>query len=120
MLYSGSTARQIGNVLGVSHTTITRAIKRNRIVKVPNPKNANASLFEDKIVVNFNGKEIEMKFEDISTVSCVDRNKLNIYYKDDVYQFKGDKRFNPLKYMHFYYKKIHEIKGEENDKFLGL
>ncbi|MDO5329662.1 MAG: helix-turn-helix domain-containing protein [Coriobacteriia bacterium] len=45
MLYSGATARQIANVLDVSHTTITREIKRNRIIKIPNPRNANASLY---------------------------------------------------------------------------
>ena len=82
--------------------------------------NASSRLFEDRIEVSYNNTNLIMDFRDIKTVSCVDRNKLNIYFKDDVYQFKGDKRFNPLKYMHFYYKKQHELNGDLNDKFLGL
>lgn len=88
--------------------------------KIVIDKNALSKLYEDKIEINSNGKTFEMLFSDIITISCVNKNKLNIYYKDDVYQLKGDKRFNPLKYMNFYYKKMHELKGEIHDKFLGL
>jgi len=47
------------------------------------------------------------------------KNKLNIYYGDKLYQLKGSKRFNALKYLHFYYR-YKNIKEDNNDKFLGL
>ena len=50
MVYSGFSARQIAQELGVEHTTITREVKRNRIVKVPNPRKANPSLYCKKFI----------------------------------------------------------------------
>ena len=48
------------------------------------------------------------------------KNKVNIYYKDKVYQLKGSERFNGLKYVNVFnrYKNIRE--GNEDVKFLGL
>ena len=61
-----------------------------------------------------------MSFEDISAVVVLGKNKLNIYYKDKVYQFKGSKRFNALKYVNIYYRNKNIAEGNENDTFLGL
>ena len=45
---------------------------------------------------------------------------LNIYFGDRVFQIKGSKRFNALKYVNFCYRSKNISKGDENGKFLGL
>ncbi len=72
-------------------------------------------LYHDKIVFN----DICAAFDDIA-VTVLGRNKLNIYIDNDVYQFKGQKGFNALKYVNFYnhYKNISE--GKTDEQFLGL
>ncbi|MBQ8267441.1 MAG: hypothetical protein IJZ21_03560, partial [Clostridia bacterium] len=59
-------------------------------------------------------------FDEISAVSVLGRNKANIYFLDKVYQLKGDKRFNALKYVHIYYRHKNITKGNECEQFLGL
>lgn len=59
-------------------------------------------------------------FGDVHAVTVLGRNKLNVYYKDEVYQIKGGKRFNALKYVHLFYRYKQIIRGDKNDKFLGL
>ena len=48
------------------------------------------------------------------------RNKLNIYHKDMVYQFRGSKRFNALKYVNLFYHYKNQERGDVNGEFLGL
>ncbi|MCQ2554573.1 MAG: 1-acyl-sn-glycerol-3-phosphate acyltransferase [Clostridia bacterium] len=90
------------------------------VKKIKLAENAEVRLYSDRITATYEGTELVLDFDNVTAVSCVNRNKLNIYHNDKVYQFKGDKRFNPLKYMHFYYRYQHIIKGENDDKFLGL
>ena len=47
-LYSGASANEIAEELGVSHTTITREVKRNRVEKIPNIRTANPALYCEK------------------------------------------------------------------------
>lgn len=70
-----------------------------------------------KIYINGNGQEFY--FEDLLGVSVLGKNKLNVYYKDEVYQIKGDKRFNAVKYLNFYHRYINQVK-ENGSNFLGL
>ncbi len=89
--------------------------------KLPFKLQANISLYGDKIVFNEGEHdELRLDFAEISAVSVLGRNKLNIYFGDKVYQLKGDKRFNALKYVHIYYRHKNVTKGEENEQFLGL
>ncbi len=89
--------------------------------KVPFKSGANISLYGDKIIFN-EGKDDELKlaFDDVSALSVLGRNKANIYLGDKVYQLKGDKRFNALKYVNIYYRHKNVTKGEKNEQFLGL
>lgn len=89
--------------------------------KLPFKKWAQISLYGDKIVFD-EGKpdEVKLNFDKTSAVSVLGRNKLNIYYGDKVYQLRGDKRFNALKYVHIYYRHKNIVKGEKNGEFLGL
>ncbi len=82
---------------------------------------ADVSLYGDRIVID-EGKddEISFLFDDVTAASVLGRNKLNIYHDKRVYQFKGDKSFNAIKYVHTYYRYKNIIKGDENGQFLGL
>lgn len=88
--------------------------------KVPFRANTHISLYGDRIVFDEGqAGETILGFDEISAVSVLGRNKLNIYFDDKVYQLKGDKRFNALKYVHIYYRHKNIKKGE-NAQFLGL
>lgn len=83
-------------------------------------KSAILSLYGDRLVVLANGEETTLDFGSVKAAAVLGKNKLNLYYGDTVYQFKGDKRWNALKYVHIYYHKTNEEKGESNGEFLGL
>jgi len=89
---------------------------------VPNKKkkilseNAKIKLYGNRVTVN----ELELPFDDVTAVAVLGRNKLNIYYDGKIYQLKGSKRFNALKYVNIYYRYQNLIKGEADAKFLGL
>ena len=81
-------------------------------------------IYEDAQIRLF-GNRIELQdmvlpFEDISTVTVLGRNKLNIYYKDQLYQLKSHERFNALKYVNLFYRSKNIMRGDSDGKFLGL
>ncbi len=80
-------------------------------------KASSVLLFSDKIEID---SDLVFRFDDISVISVLGRNKLNIYHKGQVYQFKGDKRFNALKYVNIFYAYQNVKKGDKNGEFLGL
>lgn len=61
--------------------------------------------------------DMTLFFDDVSVMTVLGKNKLNIYHKDGLYQVKGDSRFNALKYMNFYYR--YKNRGSD-DTFLGI
>ena len=79
------------------------------------------TLYGDRVVVD-EGKpdELLLPFSQVSAVVCLGPNKLNIYHGEDVYQFKGDKHFNSLKYTNLFHRYQNIAKGEAHVKFLGL
>lgn len=97
------------------HANLSQVIVYKK--KVPLMKNAALALYGDRITVN---GEDRFPFEEISAVTVLGRNKLNIYHQGNIYQFKGDQRFNALKYVHLYYRSKNISKGEDHVKFLGL
>ena len=74
-------------------------------------------LFGDKIVID---GEREFLFSEISAISVLGKNKLNIYHDGHVYQLKGSKRFNALKYVNFCFRYKNIIGGNSDGEFLGL
>ena len=89
--------------------------------KVPFKSGAQISLYGNKIIFDEGmSNETKLSFDEISAVSVLGRNKANIYFLDKVYQLKGDKRFNALKYVHIYYRHKNITKGNECEQFLGL
>ena len=93
------------------------------VYKRKNPLRSGASiaLYGDRIVID-EGTETEwvLPFEELSAVTVLGRNKLNIYCGKQVWQLKGNKRFNALKYVHIYHRHKNIIRGDINGKFLGL
>ena len=83
-------------------------------------KQATLRLFGDRYTVETERETLTFRFEDILTVSVLGKNKLDFYTGDKVYQIKGNKRFNAVKYMHFYFRYSHVAKGDLYDEFLGL
>lgn len=84
-------------------------------------KDARLCLYGDRVVVDEGSEDaLVFPFEDVTAVTVLGRNKLNIYHDKKVYQFKGSKRFNALKYVNFCYRYKNIIRGKEDGKFLGL
>ena len=88
--------------------------------KIPISKEASVALYGTRIEITANKETSVFKFEDTSAVTVLGRNKLNIYHEQKIYQLKGGKRFNALKYVHIYNRHKNIIKGDENVEFLGL
>lgn len=78
-------------------------------------------LYGDRITVD-EGQDNQscFPFDEITAMAVLGRNKLNIYHDNRVFQFKGSKRFNALKYVNFYYRHKNIIRGNIDGKFLGL
>ena len=77
---------------------------------------ATVRLYGDRITVD----DLVMPFDEIGAIAVLGRNKLNVYHGDQVYQLKGDKRFNALKYVHIFHRHRNITRGEADVKFLGL
>lgn len=78
-------------------------------------KAAAVELYGDRVVVD--GRV--MPFDEVGAVVVLGKNKLNIYFGKELLQLKGSKRFNALKYVHFFHR-YQNIKAGENNEFLGL
>lgn len=91
--------------------------KRKQLLR----RDADVRLYGDRITID-EGMEEEMVFHfgQVTAAACLGRNKLNVYHGNKVYQFKGSKHFNALKYVNFYYRYKNIIRGDIDGKFLGL
>lgn len=89
--------------------------------KIPLRKAAGISLYGDRIVID-EGHEntLVFPFGEVSAVSVLGRNKLNIYHGKKVYQIKGGKRFNALKYVNIFYRSKNIRCNDEKGTYLGL
>ena len=77
-------------------------------------------LYGDRIVVKGEGVDETFTFSDSFAVTVLGRNKVNIYYGDKIYQLKGEKSMNAIKYVHFFNRYRNIKKGDTSGKFLGL
>lgn len=101
------------------HTALSEVIlnKRKRLLR----KDAALCLYGDRITID-EGTPAQriFPFAQITAISVLGRNKLNIYIDNHVYQFKSGKRFNALKYVNFCFRFKNIRKGEPACEFLGL
>ena len=80
-------------------------------------KDAALELYGDRIVID---GDWTLPFDEIDGASVMGRNKLNLHYQGETYQFKGSKRFNALKYINLIYRFRNMAKGDKHGEFLGL
>lgn len=107
------------NLLYSDNVKISEVIlyKSKRLIR----KNAQLSLYGDKVIVTAqDGYNLTMPFAEASAFVVLGKNKLNIYYDGKVYQFKGGKRFNALKYVNLYYRYKNISEGNADAEYLGL
>lgn len=83
-------------------------------------KNATLSIYKDRFVVDTLTDTFVYPFSDVASATALGRNKFNFYCNHRTFQFKGDKHFNPLKYLNLYFHAVNVSKGDTNDEFLGL
>lgn len=80
-------------------------------------KSASLQLFGNRILID----DLALSFDAIQSITVLGKNKLNIYTDTLVYQLKGNKSFNALKYVNIYFHYRNQRKGDENhEQFLGL
>ena len=96
--------------------------------KVLIKKEANIELYIDRIVLD--GKIYP--YDEVSGVTVLGKNKLNVYHDGHIWQLKGDKRFCALKYVNIFnhYKNLthksavtarnHKEESNNGREFLGL
>jgi 1-acyl-sn-glycerol-3-phosphate acyltransferase len=83
--------------------------------------NAALTLYGDRVVLDQGTEqELVLPFAEIQAAACLGKNKLNIYHGKMIYQFKGSKRFNALKYVNLIFRYKNITRGDEHDQFLGL
>ena len=83
-------------------------------------EDAELTLYGNRLEVLAGEEKLCFTFDETHAFTVLGRNKLNVYHGGKVYQFKGDKRFNALKFVHTFYRYQNLKKGDENGKFLGL
>lgn len=83
-------------------------------------KAAAVTLYGDRMVLEGGEEPLILPFEEVTAASVLGRNKLNLYHGKKVYQLKGGKRFNALKYLHLYHHFQNLRNGDRHEQFLGL
>ncbi len=83
-------------------------------------QDASISLFGDRVEIEWEHERLVMPFTEVSVVTVLGRNKLNWYFHDKVYQWKGGARFNAVKYVQMCYRCKNQTEGDNDGKFLGL
>ncbi len=85
-------------------------------------KNIPISIFADRLTFGAGQDAMVLDYTDIKAMACIAGHKLNIFYKDTIYQCKGDKHFNALKYCNIYYHAKYSKEGHTDGEFqfLGL
>ena len=84
--------------------------------KVVLDRKCHIRLYGDRVELG----KLTLPFSEITAATCLGKNKLNIYHDKKVYQIKGSKRFNALKYMNLYFRYKNITKGDPQDTFLGI
>lgn len=81
------------------------------------------AVYKDRFEFVTGPKTTVVPFDEVTTVSVLGRNKLNVYFGDKgatLWQFKGGKHFNAVKYMHICLHYQNLKKGETEHEFFGL
>ncbi len=83
-------------------------------------ENATLTAYADRLVVDTAKERYTFSFADLSAATVLGRNKLNLYIHNRIFQCKGNKRFNAVKYLNGYYRTVGAEQEGNYGKFLGL
>ena len=79
-------------------------------------ESARLCLYGDRVTLD----DRVMSFSETGAVVVLGKNKLNIYFGNEILQLKGSPRFNAVKYVNFFHRFRNITKGDQNGQFLGL
>lgn len=79
-------------------------------------KSASVHLYGDRIALD----DRSFPFAQTHAIVVLGKNKLNIYFGEEILQLRGSKRFNALKYVNFYHRYKNIQSGDKQAQFLGL
>ena len=88
--------------------------------KRPLCKNATLKAFGNHFEILQGDQTTVLAYKDVSAVTVLGKNKLNIYFDKKVWQFKGDKSMNALKFVNLFYHSKNVREGNPNGQFLGI
>jgi hypothetical protein len=88
--------------------------------KVCLSKEATVELYGHGIHLIYGDAELSLPFSEVMAAAVLGRNKLNVYHDGHIYQLKGSKRFNALKYVHLCYRYKNLARADGSGTFLGL
>ncbi len=88
--------------------------------KKPIAQEATLSIFNNRFEIRYGGQITVLSFDDVSAVTVLGKNKLNIYFNKKVWQFKGDKSMNALQFVNLFYHYKNVQANNPNGEFLGL
>ncbi|MBR2972210.1 MAG: 1-acyl-sn-glycerol-3-phosphate acyltransferase [Clostridia bacterium] len=83
-------------------------------------KDCEVKLYGDRITISDGEYTDVLSYDECFAVTVLGKNKVNIYRQDKIYQLKGGKEFNGIKFVHFYNRYKNIKKGDINSNFLGL
>ena len=87
--------------------------------KHPLEKEVDVCLYGDRILVR-GEKEYAFPFDAVTAISVLGKNKLNVYKGGEIYQFKGDKSFCALKFVHIYHRYKNSKEKQNGRTHLGI
>lgn len=88
--------------------------------KVKLAKSATLTMYKDKFLLSFEGKDTAIPFDNLTSMAVLGKNKINLYIGNDIFQLKGDKRFCAVKYVNIYFHYTNLKKEAKDGEFLGL
>ena len=91
--------------------SLVEPLKAKRVLE----KDVSLTLYGNRLQAG----SLTLFFEDISVMTVLGKNKLNVYHAEGLYQITGNCRFNALKYMNIFFRNKNQRTGTGSD-FLGI
>ena len=89
--------------------------------KVSLHKETELRLYGDRIEVGSEDAPFFVfAFDETGMVTVLGKNKINLYFGDQLYQFWGSERFNALRYVNIFHRYLNCKEGAAESTFLGI
>lgn len=108
----------------VDKPAFTDKVRISRVIpykkKVPIYKKATLSLYANRLEIKSKKSGKTLPFESVTGATVLGRNKLNVIVDEVIYQIRGKKAFNAIKYMHLYYVFSQSKEEADGSFFFGI